>query len=240
MIKNNRNNEQIYGRNDMIMLDPNNKIYGSLGLADNYVMKTEEGTRLILNNPKLGSFSDVLTDFNMYGRSEQKQYSGKNLLKVRDGVKIVRGITITVKDGIITLKGTATETGWAFFNIDSFVLDGTYTLSSNITEILIRVINESYKTVLVQGVSKTLVNEEVSRIAFDVTSGETYDISNILVQIEKGSKVTSYEPYVGGQPSPSPDYPQEIKSVGDSGSVAVKVMGKNLIPTNCGQNIKVL
>lgn len=45
MIKNNRNNEQIYGRNDMIMLDPNNKIYGSLGLADNYVMKTEDGTK---------------------------------------------------------------------------------------------------------------------------------------------------------------------------------------------------
>lgn len=33
MIENNRNNEQIYGRNDMIMLDPNNKIYGSLEIA---------------------------------------------------------------------------------------------------------------------------------------------------------------------------------------------------------------
>lgn len=52
MNKNNRNNEQIYGRNDMIMLDQNNKIYGSLGLADRYVMKTEEGTKLILSNPK--------------------------------------------------------------------------------------------------------------------------------------------------------------------------------------------
>ena len=99
MIKNNRNNEQIYGRNDMIMLDQNNKIYGSLGLADNYVMKTEEGTRLILNNPKLGKFGDVLTEFNMYGRSEQKQYSGKNLLKIRDGVQTERGVTITAKDG---------------------------------------------------------------------------------------------------------------------------------------------
>ena len=76
MIKNNRNNEQIYGRNDMIMLDPNNKIYGSLGLADNYVMKTEEGTRLVLNNPKQGRFADVLTEFNIYGRSEQKSTTG--------------------------------------------------------------------------------------------------------------------------------------------------------------------
>lgn len=86
MIKNNRNNEQIYGRNDMIMLDPNNKIYGSLGLADNYVMKTEEGTRLVLRNPKLGKFGDVLTEFNMYGRSEQKQYKGINLLPPDTGI----------------------------------------------------------------------------------------------------------------------------------------------------------
>lgn len=79
MIKNNRNNEQIYGRNDMIMLDPNNKIYGSLGIADNYVMKTEEGTKLILSNPKLGSFDDVLTELNIYGWSKQETTTGAQL-----------------------------------------------------------------------------------------------------------------------------------------------------------------
>jgi hypothetical protein len=52
MIENNRNNEQIYGRNDMIMLDPNNKIYGSLGIADKYVMKTEEGNRVGIEQSK--------------------------------------------------------------------------------------------------------------------------------------------------------------------------------------------
>ena len=30
--------------------------------------------------------------------------------------------------------------------------------------------------------------------------------------IEKGDKATPYEPYTGGKPSPSPEYPQEIKS----------------------------
>ena len=34
------------------------------------------------------------------------------------------------------------------------------------------------------------------------------------IQLEKGSIATSYEPYTGGKPSPSPDYPQEIKNVG--------------------------
>lgn len=34
------------------------------------------------------------------------------------------------------------------------------------------------------------------------------------VQLEKGTTATPYEPYTGGKPSPSPEYPQEIKSVG--------------------------
>lgn len=34
------------------------------------------------------------------------------------------------------------------------------------------------------------------------------------VQLEKGAKSTAYEPYTGGKPSPSPEYPQEIKNVG--------------------------
>ena len=39
-----------------------------------------------------------------------------------------------------------------------------------------------------------------------------------------------YEPYTGGKPSPSPEYPQEIKSVGQDGEIGVEVLGKNLIP----------
>lgn len=40
--------------------------------------------------------------------------------------------------------------------------------------------------------------------------------------------------------TPSPDNPVPIVSAGDSGSVAVKVTGKNLIPTNYGQNTTAL
>lgn len=48
------------------------------------------------------------------------------------------------------------------------------------------------------------------------------------IQMEKGENATSYEPYTGGAPSPSPNYPQEITSVGDSGSVEVVSTGENL------------
>ena len=55
------------------------------------------------------------------------------------------------------------------------------------------------------------------------------------VQLEKGAKSTAYEPYTGGKPSPSPEYPQEIKSVGkwneetQKYEVDVKITGKNLL-----------
>lgn len=120
---------------------------------------------------------------------------GKNLLKIRDMVQTTRGVTVTAKDGVVALKGTATATGWVILDTNSFVLDGTYILSSNITAIQVRVANKSHKEVLKQNKSKTLENEEVSGVVFPVTSGKTYDVSNILVQIEKGSESTSYEPY---------------------------------------------
>lgn len=40
--------------------------------------------------------------------------------------------------------------------------------------------------------------------------------------------------------TPTPDAPVPIVSAGDGGSVVVKMTGKNLIPTNCGQNTTAL
>lgn len=47
------------------------------------------------------------------------------------------------------------------------------------------------------------------------------------LQLEKGSTATSYEPYVGGVPAPSPDYPQDVNVV--TGEQTVTVTGKNLL-----------
>lgn len=168
-----------------------------------------------------------IMDMMLYGKAEQFTTTGKNLFKIKDGTQTTRGVTVTVKDGVFALKGTATETGWAILDIDSFVLDGTCILSSNITtNTRVSVANKSYKLVLEQNKSNTLENAEVSKVCFNITEGKTYDISNILIQIEKGSVATSYEPYTGGIPSPNPDYPQEIKSVVNP---TVKIVGKNLL-----------
>ena len=57
---------------------------------------------------------------------------------------------------------------------------------------------------------------------------------NEKIMLVKGTSIPLYEPYTGGKPSPSPDYPQEIKNVGkwneetQKYEVDVKVTGKNL------------
>ena len=54
-------------------------------------------------------------------------------------------------------------------------------------------------------------------------------IDNIMVCDEEN---LPFEPYTGGKPSPSPEYPQEIENVGGNGSIGVEITGKNLFNAN--------
>ena len=191
-----------------------------------------------------------IMDMMIYGKSEQFTTTGKNLLKIGDRAQTTRGVTITAKDGVFALKGTATETGWAILDVDSFVLDGMCIMSSNVKEPKITLANKSFITVLQQSKATTLDNADASKVCFSVVNGKTYDIPNILVQIEKGSTATSYEPYTGGQPSPSPDYPQEIKSVvnpvvkvsnedGAKSQIVALPYTLNAVPVSSGGNVTI-
>lgn len=46
--------------------------------------------------------------------------------------------------------------------------------------------------------------------------------------LNAGSSAIPYEPYTGGKPSPSVEYPQEIANAGDKGNIGVDVYGGNL------------
>lgn len=219
MIKNNRNNEQIYGRNDMIMLDQNNKIYGSLGLADKYVMRTEEGTRLVLNNPKQGRFGDVLTEFNMYGRSEQFSTTGAQLFNENIEIKN-RGVTIKINGSTVTFKGTISDESSSRVNFQKKIIlkPGKYTASSSNKKIFadFSVKKANDETIYSSHIEIDGTEEEVrARILFGERPSAKGDIINETtnIMVNEGDIALPYEPYTGGKPSPSPEYPQEIKSV---------------------------
>lgn len=53
--------------------------------------------------------------------------------------------------------------------------------------------------------------------------GEAYNFTINHLMLNAGDTALPWEPYTGGKPSPSPDYPQEIQSAGDDGNLSVIV-----------------
>lgn len=56
-----------------------------------------------------------------------------------------------------------------------------------------------------------------------VKKGEAYNFPINHLMLNAGDTALPWEPYTGGKPSPSPDYPQEIQSAGDDGNLSVIV-----------------
>lgn len=174
-----------------------------------------------------------IMDMMLYGKSEQKQYSGKNLLELSDNQVQSENLKIQINQGIITFFGK-TNTEAFVREIDSFTVpsDGTYTISTNSNSnkdsprILFLINDNSQYESAFNGATKELNAGDVVRLYIRISSVGSYNGVTIKPMIEKGSKVTSYEPYTGGKPSPSLDYPQEIKSVVNP---TVKICGKNLL-----------
>lgn len=229
--------QQIYGRNDMIMLEQNNKIYGSLGLADRYVMKTEEGTRLILSNPKLGSFDDVLTEFVIYGMSKQVVTTGKNLCSIKS---CQLSMNVVSSDVIAWTKSSR-----VYYAFDTQNISGAKAyISIKYYDADKKIVGSNGSNPICDGTRKTGwfsgLNAQMGGSDIDLTTIEYISvqlglytasvvvpsfIDNIMVCDEENQ---TYEPYTGGKPSPSPEYPQEIVSVGGNGSIGVEITGKNL------------
>lgn len=182
-----------------------------------------------------------IMDMMLYGKSEQKQYSGKNLFTFSNDLKDVNGVIFEAKDGIITAKGTSTgryTNTYLTFNYpkDIFTIGETYTFSLNSNDAnlcLYALYKENdmtdYKSLfnVTTKCATVKIPDNVDLIIRCVVDINATVNATATIQIEKGSTATSYEPYTGGQPSPSPDYPQEIKSVVNP---TVKVCGKNLYP----------
>lgn len=69
-----------------------------------------------------------------------------------------------------------------------------------------------------------------------ISGSATFRLS-VLADTTVTADTFVYEPFTGGEASPSPAYPQEIKSVGDDGSVGGKVYGKNLLDASAFTNV---
>lgn len=179
-----------------------------------------------------------IMDMMLYGKSEQKQYSGKNLIDCTLNTSTVYNVAYTKLDvgGRYSVIGTPSDQSGVNFYTGTLE-PGTYTLSCTMES---GSLPGNINIVITDVIAKCMFNnghvsftlQEASKINLWNDYGATYNTNlnaTFAIQIEKGSTATSYEPYTGGIPSPNPDYPQEIKSVVNP---TVNVCGKNLLDVN--------
>lgn len=163
-----------------------------------------------------------IQDMVLYGKSEQKQYRGKNLLPTTmyTNSTVQNGIQFTNnRDGSVTVSGTATDityfTLWGYNELsDKGILPGLKVGDTVFVSDCLLQESNSKELLKITTNSAVTINSSTTTMFVGIKINKNATINKTYYpQIEKGSEATSYEPYVGGQPSPSPDYPQEINSV---------------------------
>lgn len=174
-----------------------------------------------------------IQDMMLYGKSEQKQYSGKNLLNPTLQTTTKNGVTCTNNgDGTYTLNGTATATG--IFTLHSNIdFTGQMRLCGGTSLVFLQYSNSSNFAYEDKGAG--IIIEHFDSVTYPNASFNILiKINNVynnalvkpMITTDLTATYDDFEPYTGGIPSPNPDYPQEIKSVVNP---TVKVCGKNLL-----------
>jgi hypothetical protein len=168
-----------------------------------------------------------IQDMMVYGKSEQKQYSGKNLFDKStsksawisdDGIYIEKGEIGENTDVVSTYIGVKENSTYIASFKTNYNTSLVYWCTYNANKEFVSITKIANKITIPTGIRYVRVM---------ISMQQQYCVAvNDELQVELGTEATAYEPYTGGQPSPSPDYPQEIKSVANP---TVKVCGKNLL-----------
>lgn len=185
------------------------------------------------------------------GKSEQATTTGAQLLPQPQFRETKNGLTIkTQTDGGVAVTGTAT-TATAFTVAEILLEPGTYTLSGlsglvvgrmyfQLVEISAQggqFVGELAKVGHVASTTITIDRDVWARAEIKVLSGVTAD-SVCYPMLNVGITALPWEPYTGGAPSPSPDYPQDIISTGTVSTGAqmlnVDTIAQGMISTETG------
>ena len=151
-----------------------------------YGKSTQDGTPSPDNPVPIVSAGD--------GGSVAVKVTGRNLLNIPDGSGTARGVTVTAKDGLISISGTATSSGYAKLDIPPFIASGVVILSSSITSPKVKIVSETWEVILSLGAADKM-SDMATRIVFIVTKGQTYNLTGVKVQLELGTTATAYFPY---------------------------------------------
>lgn len=210
---------------------------GLADLDDNKITKfyTNNNGDTVLNDSDDGKIQDLM----IYGKSEQKQYKGINLLNYKKEMFVKNGVTFMYDEKSQTYKvnGTAAkQTSKYLLEITENIYAGKKIVgcpgggSNNTYCIVVSYFDDAgtWKTDFIDTGNGNIIQDYPKlSIYIVVRNGVTVDNRVFKPMIVEDTTKTydDFEPYVGGKPSPNPEYPQEIKAVVNP---MVKVRGKNI------------
>lgn len=179
-----------------------------------------------------------LNSLTVEGKTEQKTTTGKNLLDYISNLRIsTNGLTNVINsDGSITTSGKPSVNYSQVTQkkeiIDELEDGQTYTISQAVAnrvlylEVAIKSKDGTYTYLSCNLPERKSVTFTVDKnvyvsyiITVQTTTTAAFGDSSLTItnkyMLCKGTDTadTSFEPYVGGQPSPNPDYPQEIENI---------------------------
>lgn len=203
---------------------------GGTGGGDTIIV-TATGTTIQLTD----SSDRPLQGLTIYGKSQQVQTTGAQLLAAPE--EQIEGTTCYhYKNGILTTSGAGDDVATTFSG--KFILPaGTYTFSGEAKETqytTISLVDSSGTSITTGGnlsfatntkSEKEIVLTEEKTVFLKVwTNTAATDANNtIKLMLNAGSSAQPWEEYFNEIPSPTPEYPQKIHHVGDSGSITITV-----------------
>ena len=190
----------------------------AISQSNNDVINTVFGATIIINDAAEGR---PFRGLRVFGQTEQVRTTGAQLFDAKTFLKsqIEKGVVSINSDGKIVLNGIIDANNRAF---TVTLQPGTYTLSA-----------DKPSTWHIIAPTDGVFNQKIT-VGAETTyncyiANGTYNNIETTPMINVGSSALPYEPYTGGKPSPSPEYPQGIVSAGEGGSITVEVGGKNLL-----------
>ena len=200
--------------------------------------------------------SDLEGNLEVLGNMEQETSTqGKNKLNLRQANYTVAGVNVTKNYSKLTLNGTLNTSDnildtvgdmYRFiylgkfkvgtYRFSKFIISGKYTIDKNIgIGTYACYIRKKDKTLLAEiggnasggtGVTITLQEDTDLYMQIFCNAGAIFENCVLGFQLEEGEKTTDFEQFIPNMPSP--EYPSEIRAVGDKGNVEIKKQNKNL------------
>ena len=191
-----------------------------------YLVPKSHTTQTASGNPITATITDdagQMESFQLDGDTYQQTYTGKNLLNIEAIPYVARraygpdGAALSWSDytGTDEYQPVEPSTEYALWN--NKTSDTTYLCEYDENKNFIQ------RLVAVQTFTTTSTTKYL-RWSLSLGSGAG-TTPPTQTQLELGSTATSYEPYVGGQPSPNPSYPQDINVV--TGTQTISINGTN-------------